>query len=722
MAIIGKIREKSTLLLIIIGGSLLIFIWQLAKPDNDPGPQGRRNKIEPLAEVLGNEINYREFEFELQRQIELQKDRNPDYSPSGMELFNLRQQLYQSKVKEYLYLEYCKKLGLAIDNEYSSVPAISSAEFRDMLLGNDPHPEIKRAFTNPQTGQFDAAQVKQVLDNQDQLDMIQRLQWSLFIEEIKKERLSEKYKNLVAKSFYYPAALAKMAHHDAKDQVSFRFVAKRYETINDSAVTVSDEDYKKYYNDHKKEYDRDAQATVSFAIFEAKPSSADIAVIEERFNTLFEEMKVSEDPAVFVMANSHDKYDSTWFRKGMLPPVLDTALFNQPKGSTYGPFVDGNKFKVAMVTEAMERPDSMRASHILIAFKGAERAGENVTRLKADAEARADSLFKAVKATPALFESFASTMSDDAFASTKMGDLNWFNENSMARPFSDACLKNDVGEIVLTESSFGYHIIKITGKKDFSRQVRVAILTNDIEPSKETIATEFARASRVAGKVKSVETFEEALEKEGVAGSEAVVTKDMYMVQTLQDGREIVRWAFNEETKPRETSKMFEFPDKYQYVICIVKSRREKGIWELDEDLKKNLEPLVKREKKFEMIAAEMKKTGTTDLYQVAEKMGLTVDTASISFNMTNLINYGPEGRVLGTAFGMPAGKVTEPVKGIISAFMLVVDEKTVAEEPENLVDIRMNEERLFQQLVQQNFDQALEKASNVVDNRILWY
>ncbi|MFO7722804.1 MAG: peptidylprolyl isomerase [Bacteroidales bacterium] len=719
MAVIGAIRKRSTLLLIIIGGALVLFV--LSDFLSNQGG-GRRNKIEPVAEVYGDEINFREFDFEIQRQIELTKERNPDYAPSGMDLFQLRQQQFQTKVKDYIYLKHCKDLGIALDNEYSTVPAISAAEFRDMLMGNDPHPEIRRVFTNQETGQFDAAQVRSVLDNQDQMDAVQRLQWHLFIEEIKKERLATKYKNLVAKSFYYPTALAKMAYHDSRDEATFRFVAKRYETINDSLVTLTDADYEKYYNEHKKEYDRDAQATLNYAVFEARPTPSDVAAIEARFMALFGNFQEAEAPELFVMANSHDGYDSTWFKKGMLPLMLDSLLFNTPKGTVYGPYVETNKYKAAMVIDAIERPDSLRASHILIAYSGAERAGENVVRSQTEAELFADSLLNEVKANGALFETLASTISDDAFARTKAGDLDWFNESTMAPEFSAAVLQNDVGEFVLAQTIFGYHIIRVTGKKDFARQVRVAVLTQDIEPSKETIAAEFARASRFANSVSSIETFEEGLEKEGVAGAEAVVNKDMYSVQSLVDGREIVRWAFNKETKPGETSRMFEFPDKYQYVIAIVKSRKDKGLWPLDEELKKNMEPLVKREKKYEMIAGEMKKAGTTDLYQLAAKMDLQVDTATISFNMSNLMNYGPEGRIIGAAFGIPEGKVSEPLKGIISAFMLVVDEKVVATEPENLLDQRMNEERLYNQLIQQNFDRALEKAANITNNTILWF
>jgi peptidyl-prolyl cis-trans isomerase D len=157
-------------------------------------------------------------------------------------------------------------------------------------------------------------------------------------------------------------------------------------------------------------------------------------------------------------------------------------------------------------------------------------------------------------------------------------------------------------------------------------------------------------------------------------------------------------------------------------VVCVVKSRRDKGQWELDDDLKKMLEPLVIREKKFETIAAEFNKAGSKDLYSIASKLGVEVDTANISFNLSNLMNYGPEVKVIGTAFGQSKVKITEPIQGVISAFVLVVDEKIKAGEPENLLEPRMNEERTFNQLMQQNFDRALEKAANYVDNRILWF
>lgn len=720
MAVIGSIRKRSTLLLIAIGGALVLFV--LSDFLMSQGGGGRRPTIEPLAEVLGEKIHWQEFDFEIRRQIELQKETDPDYAPSGMDVFNLRQQRFDRKIRETILMKYCEDLGIAIDNEYSDVPSISAQEFRDMLMGSDPHPEIKRVFTNQQTGEFDPAQVRHVLENQDQLDLVQRVQWSLFIEEIKKERLFEKYQNMVAKSFYYPEPLARMTHHETRDQVTFRFIGRRYDGINDTLVTVTDEDYKKYYQAHKMEFDREAEANLYYASFEARPTPEDVAVIEERFLELFDEFKESDDPEVFIMANSHDSYDSSWFKKGELPVMVDSVLFNAEERTVYGPFVEDNKYQAAMLMEARNRPDSMRASHILIAYRGAERADENVTRSKVEAELLADSLLKEVQDNILLFDNLASTISDDAMARTKMGDLEWFTEHTMVPEFSYAVLNNDVGDIVLVESVFGYHIVHITGKKDFARQVRVAYFTREIEPSRETIAREYARASRLANATHSIRSFEDACEQEGIAGSEVTLTKDMYAVQNIQDGREIVRWALDKQTIPDKTSRMFEFPDRFQYVVAIVKSRREAGIWELDDDLKNYIHPLVIREKKHELILDKLEQIKADNLETISDRMEIPVDTATVSFNMNNLMHYGPEIKAIGTAFGMPEGVMSHPIKGVVSTIVLIVDERLVAADPDNLMDSRMIEERSFNQIIQREFDSAIKKAANVKDNRLFWY
>jgi peptidyl-prolyl cis-trans isomerase C len=46
------------------------------------------------------------------------------------------------------------------------------------------------------------------------------------------------------------------------------------------------------------------------------------------------------------------------------------------------------------------------------------------------------------------------------------GDLGWFGEGKMVKPFENAVRKAGVGSIVgPVRTQFGYHIIKVTGKR-----------------------------------------------------------------------------------------------------------------------------------------------------------------------------------------------------------------------------------------------------------------
>lgn len=46
------------------------------------------------------------------------------------------------------------------------------------------------------------------------------------------------------------------------------------------------------------------------------------------------------------------------------------------------------------------------------------------------------------------------------------GDLGWFEEGMMVKPFEDACLSLQSGQISgPVKTQFGYHLIKMTGKK-----------------------------------------------------------------------------------------------------------------------------------------------------------------------------------------------------------------------------------------------------------------
>lgn len=105
-------------------------------------------------------------------------------------------------------------------------------------------------------------------------------------------------------------------------------------------------------------------------------------------------------------------------------------------------------------------PDAVAAQHILIAYKGADKAPKGVTRTKADAKKRAEEVSAKAKGG-ADFSALVAEYSDDPAAKERQGSVGKFTREKMAKPFSDAAFALKVDEISApVETPFGYHVIK----------------------------------------------------------------------------------------------------------------------------------------------------------------------------------------------------------------------------------------------------------------------
>ncbi len=109
-----------------------------------------------------------------------------------------------------------------------------------------------------------------------------------------------------------------------------------------------------------------------------------------------------------------------------------------------------------------EMPDEVKASHILISYKGADRADANITRSKNEAKSEAERIRGLILNQNKDFAEMAKEHSDGP-SKTKGGDLGKFKFEVMAKEFSEAAFALDVGSVSeVTETGFGFHIIKRT--------------------------------------------------------------------------------------------------------------------------------------------------------------------------------------------------------------------------------------------------------------------
>lgn len=108
-----------------------------------------------------------------------------------------------------------------------------------------------------------------------------------------------------------------------------------------------------------------------------------------------------------------------------------------------------------------EEPTEWAARHILVAYKGAERAKPTVTRTKEEAKALAAKVAAEVAADGADFGKLSSAYSDDTYAASQGGFLGFFERGTMTPAFQDAVEKLKPGQVSgVVETPFGFHIVQ----------------------------------------------------------------------------------------------------------------------------------------------------------------------------------------------------------------------------------------------------------------------
>ena len=239
MALISKIRKNSWLLIVLIGLGLGGFIIM----DMTSGQQSVFGSSQfTVGEIDGQKLDWNQF-----NRVE-----QVLYGNSGGEVFSRRKQLWDYFVEEAIVQDEAEALGLGV----------SKSELIDLQFGANPSPVIRQRFTDPNTRQVNFQQLNQIktaIENGTFSDPQMRAFWAHQEKEIIKERLQSKLNAMVTKAIYTPTWMAEMGHQDQNVSLDMAYVKIPFDEIDNTEITLSDEDYSNYLEQNKARYRQDEE-------------------------------------------------------------------------------------------------------------------------------------------------------------------------------------------------------------------------------------------------------------------------------------------------------------------------------------------------------------------------------------------------------------------------------------------------------------------------------
>lgn len=698
MAVIGSIRKRVGLLIGFVGVSLVLFVLGDLVTSNQGLLDG---SSDVMGVVGGDKIRYPEFEKKVETLIENYKTNTQTESVDQATADQLREQAWNMELNTLILGKEYKKLGVSCSPE----------ELYDMCTGRNVHEQIKTAFTNKETNQFNPQDVVKFLKDLPNREEAIQKQWKTFEEAITDERIAQKYKDIIKGGLFATTAEARANFEETGRMASIKYIRMDYGTIADSAVKVEDSDLRSYYNEHQNDFKQaETIRKVEYVAFDVRPSAEDNKETEDWINKKKEEFTVATNDSIFVNQNSDVPFDSTYKAKGSLQPAHDT-LFSAELGTLVGPYFENGTYKIAKLINTKMVSDSVKARHILVKIQNGDTAS---------AQSKADSL-KAVIKKGQKFGELAKKYSEDPGSAIKDGDLGWFRQGMMVPSFNDACFNGKKGDMPIVTSQFGIHLIEITDKGAQSKQVQIAVVERKVEASQKTYDVIYQEAQKFASDNSTAELFDSAIVKKGLNKRIADNLKEGDKnVPGLDSPRELVRWAY--KVDKGEVSKVFTFGDKY--VIAKLTDIKEKGVLPM-EDVKDKVTAEAIKLKKAEKLIEQYntKAAGAATIDEIGQKMNLPVTpTDNVTFSNPYLQGVGNEPRLVGVIFALKPGQPSKPIRGDNGVFVVAVDKIT---EPAATKDYSANQKQLADQRKQRSeyeLFNALKEKANVEDNRGKFY
>ena len=697
MAIISTLRDKGgKFLVFVVGCSIAAFVLgDILGPNSSLIGQNRNI----VGSINGEEIDLVRFNA-VYEELTYNFSLNNGRSPTQQEVSELRDQAWERLINDISYVEEFNKIGLTVTDKESV----------DMVQGNNIHPMIIQAFSDPSTGSFNKDNVIGYLQNLSNQPANQQQAWFSFESNLKPMRLRTKYDNLIAQSTYYNSLDAEAEYFNTSSQIDLAYFYIPFFAVSDTLFDVSTNEMRSYLNKNKSDYNQDETRSIDYAFFSVQPSAEDSTFFENEINDIRSNLMSSNiiDDSTYAVINSDSfnpyiKYN---------PDELPTDLVGKDVGFITEPTYENGSISIKKLSKIdQDAQEKARAKHILLRF---DDSNKSTVRTEAN---RILNLLR----SGSDFEETARTYSQDGSASNG-GDLGWFTDGMMVKPFQDAVFSRRRSGLIprIIETDFGFHIINVTYPKTRTSYF-VANISKDILPSDNTRNNIYRSAELFKLDIKSTEdVFSDYLKENNIIGGNiSDIDKNSTEVGTIPNARNVILWSYSDDRYVGEVSDVLETDEGY--IVAQINEMKDEGTKKLDE-VENSIKRRIIDEKKYEYLKEIL--VDYSSLQDLKDNSGLgdIYRSSGISMTENSLSNVGFSPESIGTAFSMQEGELTRPFKIDGGVIVLGLESKVLADTLSNYDDYRNTLIQTNRFNVPLKIDDAIKHFSDIEDDRYKFF
>jgi peptidyl-prolyl cis-trans isomerase D len=347
MPVMTRMRAMSKYFIIIIGGLFILFM--IIGDTKIMDIFGRHQNI--VGSINGKDISIQEFSKRLEEYRRQYREQNKvDIDDDNLD--QLRDQLWDEFIYKTLTQQQIDKFNIVVTDK----------EVNDQLFGPNPPDFLKRQFIDS-AGTFRRDIYDQALKDPRNKEILVTVKDAL-----KEQLFAEKLQAVINGASLPTAGEIKRRFIDQNLKMTADYAFVDINLFPENTINVTNDDIKKYYEDHPEKFSVDAQRKLAYVVFPVQASKADSESTRQTLQNLAE-LAANDTLSLDSLSKTYaglqvvkDSSDISAFPVEVTKNVLDAK-----KGQIVGPLATQTGYALYQFskTEELKEP-AIRASHILI--------------------------------------------------------------------------------------------------------------------------------------------------------------------------------------------------------------------------------------------------------------------------------------------------------------------------------------------------------------------